>query len=144
MTDIPEQPTAFRLDTFELTHVFETPELVTSLAAYSYAQPDAVYPSAPTGDTSLLFLRIHTAADYYSANKTLMQNVPPVHVDIILDPFLLNVLPRSLGPTAAYIVLVAACAWLVARRIASWLQVVADTGPDGSASDPDNIDKKTK
>ena len=36
-----------------------------------------------------------------------MQNVPPVAVDLILDPFLFNVFPRSLVPTAGWIVVVA-------------------------------------
>ncbi len=31
---------------------------------------------------SILFLRISSAADYFSTNETLMRNVPPVHVDI--------------------------------------------------------------
>ena len=31
---------------------------------------------------SLLFLQVFAAADYFTTNKTLMQNVPPVNVDI--------------------------------------------------------------
>ena len=60
--------------------------------------------------SSLLFLRIIAAADYYTTNKTLMQHVPPVDVDIILDPFLLNILPKSLLPTALYLTIVAVIA----------------------------------
>lgn len=38
----------------------------------------------------------------------------PVLVDIILDPFLGNVLPRTLVPTVGYIVAVALGSWLLA------------------------------
>lgn len=44
-----------------------------------------------------------------------MQNVPPVAVDLILDPFVFNVFPRSLVPTAGWIVLVAALALVIGR-----------------------------
>lgn len=58
-----------------------------------------------------------------------MANPPPVLVDIILDPFVLNVLPRSLVPTVYYIVVVAIVSWLVAKRIADWLHGIA-TAPE--------------
>jgi len=57
--------------------------------------------------SSTLFLRVFAAADYFTTNKTLMEQVPPVYVDIILDPFIFNIFPRSLVPTAAYIMLIA-------------------------------------
>lgn len=44
-----------------------------------------------------------------------MRNVPPVAVDLILDPFLFNVFPRSLVPTAGWIVLVAVLALVIGR-----------------------------
>lgn len=75
---------------------------------------------------STLFLRVSAAADYFTNNTTLMQNVPLVKVDIsetdlthdlhsypatnemkVLDPFFFNLFPMSLLPTAAYIVVVA-------------------------------------
>jgi hypothetical protein len=74
------------------------------------------------GEKSILLLRILAAADYFTTNTTLMAEVPPVDVDIILDPFLLNVLPRSIAGTACYIVVVAVVAYLLAGRIASWIQ----------------------
>lgn len=40
-----------------------------------------------------------------------MQHPPSVDVDIILDPYLANVFPQSLLPTAAYIVLLAVAAF---------------------------------
>lgn len=50
-----------------------------------------------------------------------MENVPPVHVDIILDPFIFNVFPRSLLPTAAYILTLAVVSWVISRFI--WIGV---------------------
>lgn len=48
-----------------------------------------------------------------------MDNVPPVAVDLILDPFLWNVFPRSLVPTAGWILVVAAVAFVIARWVAA-------------------------
>ena len=79
----------------------------------------------------MLFLRILAAADYFTTDAALMSNVPAVDVDIILDPFLLNALPRSLAGTACYIAMVAVVAFFLARRIASWIQGVASSGGSG-------------
>lgn len=49
-----------------------------------------------------------------------MINVPPVYVDIILDPFIFNVLPRSLLPTVAYIILLAIGSWYLSKHISKW------------------------
>lgn len=46
-----------------------------------------------------------------------MSHIPPVLVDIILDEYIFNVFPRSLLPTAAYILLVATIAWFMAGYI---------------------------
>jgi hypothetical protein len=75
---------------------------------------------------SILFLRIFAAADYFTLNTTLMETVPPVAADLILDPFLLNVFPRSLVPTAGWIAIVAATAWIVAGWIMRIFQAVID------------------
>ena len=56
-----------------------------------------------------------------------MQQVPPVLVDIILDPYLLNIFPKSLIPTAGYLVIVSIASWYLAKYIARWLQMVAVT-----------------
>jgi len=104
--------------------VFETPELITSLAEYSESMPYTTEPikrQAPSKynalkrvrvktveqTQSILFLQIFSTADYYTADKGLMENVPPVLVDIILDPFILNIFPRSLLPTAGYLIALA-------------------------------------
>ena len=84
-------------------------------------------------EASVLFLRVDAKASYYTTNATLMENVPPVYVDIILDPFLLNVLPRSLAPTGAYIVVVAVVSFFVARLVARWLLAVGTAVDDAQA-----------
>jgi len=73
--------------------------------------------------SSVLFLRVQAAADYYTMNQTLMQEVPPVYVDIILDPFIMNIVPRSLIPTAAYIIVLAIGSWFLAKSVNRWIQL---------------------
>jgi hypothetical protein len=127
------QPTAFRLEVFDLQTVFGQPDLVTSLAEYSATRqstrqsgeprtsPDAPNPATLEKTSSMLLLQILSAAEYYTMNQTLMKRVPPVHVDIILDPYLFNVVPRSLVPTAIYIIIVAVGAWALSRQVRLWL-----------------------
>lgn len=120
-------PTDFWLETYTIAKVFDTPELLSSLASYSDQTHDlaAASKSASLKATgisqSILFLRIQAAASYFSTNRTLMEYPPPVDVDIILDPFLLNVLPRSLVPVAVYITFVAVAAWFVSGYTYRWL-----------------------
>ncbi|PSR79770.1 hypothetical protein BD289DRAFT_455699 [Coniella lustricola] len=134
------QPTAFHLETYDLPTVFETPALITSLHNYSMTRQPSQDPPSPassqpsttrqktawspasstTGDddeSSILFLRISAAADYFTLNSALMHSPEPVVVDLILDPFLANVLPRSLVPTVGFIVLVVAASWVLARGV---------------------------
>ncbi|KAF7167963.1 hypothetical protein CNMCM5623_001157 [Aspergillus felis] len=132
------QPTSFTLDTFTLSSTMEDPSLLSAISLYSSARlaalesststsnplihngkrqpPPSARDPAPTSD-SVLFLRIRAAADYFSLDKALMENVPPVLADVILDPFLWNVFPRSLVPTAGYVCLVATVAVLLARWV---------------------------
>jgi hypothetical protein len=65
-----------------------------------------------------------------------MKYPPTVLVDLILDPYLFNIVPRSLVPTAGYIVVLAVVSWFMARSIASRLQAIAVT--------TDSADKKMK
>ena len=64
-----------------------------------------------------------------------MLHVPPVDADIILDPFLLNVLPRSLLPTGVYLIVIAVIAWYLSDYIWQILSGIA-------ASDSATGDKK--
>ncbi|CZS88588.1 uncharacterized protein RAG0_00290 [Rhynchosporium agropyri] len=132
------QPTSFRLDAFELSTVFESPDLINSLAQFSknrrkgvteelqpQESPMEKQSTRLDGLSSILLLRIYAAADYYTMNKTLMEQVPPVYVDIILDPFIFNLFPRSLVPTAAYIILVALGSWYLAKQISLWVSTLS-------------------
>jgi hypothetical protein len=88
-----QQPTDFWLDTYTIKEVFDTPDLVTSLAQFSeqlqhldhtrleYSTQVQSAAAAATPQ-SILFLRIQAAASYYTTNRTLMEHPEPVDVDI--------------------------------------------------------------
>jgi len=63
-------------------------------------------------------------------NQTLMESVPAVYVDIILDPYIFNVFPGSLVPTAGYIVILAIVSWYLSEYISRWVQNIPRTGID--------------
>lgn len=83
--------------------------------------------------SSVLLLRIDAAADYFTTDRELMRNPEPVLADVILDPFVLNVLPRTLLPTVGYVVLVAAASWVLATRLLMpWVRgLMVDEGGGG-------------
>lgn len=118
------------METYDLSTVFETPELISSLYEYSMSrQPQeelkfrqSAKPRSGEREASVLFLHVLAAADYFTTNKTLMTDVPPVYVDIILDPFVFNVLPRTLLPTVGYIAFIAVVSFFLAQRIMPWVR----------------------
>ncbi|KAJ5676125.1 hypothetical protein N7462_009022 [Penicillium macrosclerotiorum] len=138
------QPTAFSLQTYSLTAAIANEALLASLSAYSGSrlaaldaalQANAMPRRASAGSRdpgpvsdSVLFLRVRAAADYFSLDEALMRAVPPVAVDLVLDPFLWNVFPRSLVPTAGWIVIVGAVAVVVARWVAGEIGRVIEDG----------------
>lgn len=81
--------------------------------------------SAQEREASVLFLHVQAAADYFTDDINLMTHPPPVLVDLILDPFLYNVIPRTLVPTAGYLILVGFVTWFLSQWIASSLRSVA-------------------
>ncbi|RAH50852.1 uncharacterized protein BO95DRAFT_438111 [Aspergillus brunneoviolaceus CBS 621.78] len=93
---------------------------------FTTASSSPVEDTAPVAD-SVLFLRVRAAADYYSTDPELMETVPPVVVDVILDPYLGNVFPRSLVPTAGWVVVVAGVAVFVGRWVVAELGRVVDS-----------------
>ncbi|KAF2755700.1 hypothetical protein EJ05DRAFT_503156 [Pseudovirgaria hyperparasitica] len=128
------QPTEFWLDTYSVSELLETPSLISSLAEYSGTNKgtDRLEREYQSGEesvraTSKLFLRVSAAADFYTTNATLMHNPPDVVVDIILDPFALNLIPESLLPVGLYIVVVFIAAWFVSGVIYQWLYAIAKT-----------------
>lgn len=140
------QPTGFWLDTYSLDEAFSNPELISSLSDYAHSRRGSlndgeVYQltaaryraDKEAKEKSFCFLRVQAAADYFSLNKTLMEDVPDVHVDLILDPYILNVFPQSLVPTAGYILVIAIIAWFlqgwIFRRLKAYIDEV-NTIPD--------------
>ncbi|KAH7321022.1 hypothetical protein B0I35DRAFT_477549 [Stachybotrys elegans] len=128
------EPTSFTLDVYDLNTVWETPELVQSLHRFSVSrQPDSSLVSESSGSheaersSSVQLLRVRAAADYFTDSLELMQNPPPVLVDLILDPYLLNVVPQSLLPTIGCVLVVATVSWLLAKHLATWLQTIAQS-----------------
>lgn len=93
---------------------------------------------------SVLFLRVRAAAEYFSHEKALMETVPPVAVDLILDPFLFNVFPRSLVPTAGWIGVVAIVAFLVARWVGGEIGRVIGGARELESESEAREDKKGK
>jgi hypothetical protein len=150
-----QQPTAFKINTYELPVVWETPDLVSSLYDYTMSrlpqdEVDNAEDERPQtrdrkkgagGSTeshkSVLLLQILAAADYFTTNATLMENVPPVHADIILDPYLFNVLPQSLASIAAYVAMLAVISFFIAKLVVSWIRSLASrsANPDESKKD---------
>ena len=120
-----QQPTEFWLDVYPIAEVFDTPELIQNLAEYA-GKPDRIRPEPPSSSSrskeSLLFLHVRAAADFFTTKKELMSNPPPVNLDIILDPYVFNVFPKSLGPTAAYIGLLAVAAWFISGFVWRFLR----------------------
>jgi hypothetical protein len=124
------QPTAFKLSTHTMNETFENPSLLSSLTFFSNTRrmgadqhlvrqlKERRFKSTLSTETqhpSLLLLRISAAADYFTLNKTLMEQVPPVFVDTILDHYVLNVFPKSLIPTAGYIAVLAVGGWFLSN-----------------------------
>lgn len=98
--------------------------------------------------SSVLLLRIDAAADYFTTDRELMRRPEPVLADVILDPFVLNVLPRTLLPTVGYVVFVAAASWvLAARLLMPWvrgLMVDGGGGQDDAGREEREEEKKTR
>lgn len=143
--------------THTLADTFDNSNLITALSTYAYARQAElngfqvqqlvarrVYDqkTSTASQKSVLFLQIFAAADYFSLNKTLMSDVPPVLADVILDPYLLNVFPKSLVPTACYLIILAVGSWFLSGLIWRLLIRVADARPDGFG-DSDAAEKKT-
>lgn len=133
-----QQPTAFYWEEHLLSTVWETPELIQSLSEYAYSriallgdsqEEPQVEERSPDDDVerhaSVLLVRIIAAADYFTDNAALMRDPPPVLVDLILDPFVYNVIPRSLIPTVGYILAISIITWFVARWSATKLRRMA-------------------
>nr|POF17690.1 hypothetical protein CFP56_13102 [Quercus suber] len=144
----------FELDAYNITHVFDSPELIQSLASFSAHRIEGS-PDIPSDDLratneeqqTVLFLRIRSSADFFTSNEALMLSPPPVHVDLILDPYLAKILPGSLVTTLVYISLLRAGESLLvmtlpndhrttSQRAQASVQAHASTLSSGSATPP--------
>lgn len=152
-----QAPTAFLIYTHTLDETFGNPELMSSLSAYASARMAQLHDldvqqlvnrrpntrgSVKMAETSSLFLQIFAAADYFTMNQTLMSDVPPVLVDVILDPYILNVFPKSLTSTAGYLIILAILGWFLAGLVWRLLLQVADEGASQAARDSEDTEKK--
>ncbi|KAJ2906255.1 hypothetical protein MKZ38_002334 [Zalerion maritima] len=138
------QPTEFKLSTHTSQEVLDDASLRGSLVAFSdgcksslglstHELPEESSEADVTDSSkSALLLQILSAADYVSANATLMSDVPPVFVDVILDPHVIPGVPRSLVPTIACVVVVAIGSFFVAPTLSSWLARIAAVKPRGN------------
>ena len=110
--------------------MFDTPHLITSLSKFAEAQQDleagSVTEKTPILHQSVLFLHVNATADFFTTNQTLMRSPPPVDVDIILDPYLFNIVPKSLAPTGVYITVLAIAAWFISGAI--WKPIFSTLG----------------
>ena len=123
------QPTTFWVDVFDLKDVYTILNLHQDIVDSRQHQQQSIEGGEPqVTSSSDLFLRIRSAADFFTTNHTLMQTPPPVAVDIILDPYIGNVFPRSLIPTAAYIVILAIGSWFVSGILWTALKSTTLTG----------------
>jgi hypothetical protein len=52
-------------------------------------------------------------------------NRATANFDIVLDPFIFNILPKSLVPTVIYITILAIFSWFLSRHIYTWLAEIA-------------------
>ncbi|KAL2116892.1 hypothetical protein VTJ04DRAFT_9060 [Mycothermus thermophilus] len=141
------QPTTFTLTPYSPSTVYSTPDLLSSLlnytASYNHRQQHQPLPPRTTNPSGTqLLLQILAAADFFTTNTTLMLHPPPVDADIILDPFLFNVLPRSLAGTVGYLVFVAVVAYFGVVRVVKG--VIAELVRSGVEADGEGKKKKVQ
>ncbi|MCJ1387251.1 hypothetical protein MMC18_000091 [Xylographa bjoerkii] len=135
------QPTAFELSVHDPALVFRTPMLNSSVYEFleaqhikdrsgeKYQRNHSLADDSTKEIVSTLLLHVSAAADYYSRDTTLMRDGLLVDLDIILDPYLLNIFPQSLVPTAIYLIVLAVLSWAVSGFVWQWLGLLAQ--PDG-------------
>jgi hypothetical protein len=108
--------------------VFDAPEYLAELADHSPQLQKKEHHNleALTTSQSALLLRVRSGANFYSSNYTSMQYPPRVGIDITLDPYLANILPRSLVPIAVLIIALAACAWVLSGMVWQTMRTVVN------------------
>ena len=107
------QPTSFLLTAFDINDVLASPELFPQASDSNTQLPH----HTSKAQESVVVLLVHAAADFFTTDNARMQSPPPVHADIILDPYLANVFPKSLVPTGVYIACLAVGSFFVSGYI---------------------------
>lgn len=115
------QPTEFWLGVFTIPQFLDDAALFQQFTRAGQNKSDQENATTGPAERSVLLLRVQSAADFFTANQTLMSSPPPVDVDIILDPYIANIFPASLVSTAIYILCLALGSWLASRVIWSAL-----------------------
>jgi len=125
------------LETYTLPDIFAKPGLLwTSLhsAAQLPDNPEELLGPTTAAQESTLFLHIQSAANFYTLNETLLNNPPAVEVDIVLDPYVFNVFPRSLLPIGIYLGFVAIASLFLSGAIARWLHNIGEKPAEKKAN----------
>ncbi|KAA8893937.1 hypothetical protein FN846DRAFT_976710 [Sphaerosporella brunnea] len=122
------QPTDFTLDLYTPEQVLAE-SLLDSIREYSSNSPTARI----EGEGQVLYLRVLAKTAYVSSSRARMENPEPVDVDIILDPYLLNVLPESLLKIVGLLVVVAVFSWWLGGWVHRALLGVASSGKSAKA-----------
>ncbi|KIV98656.1 hypothetical protein, variant [Verruconis gallopava] len=112
---VATQPTKFWLDIFSFSEVAGSSELISSLTKYSERSQKEICSNifSAIENEPVLFLRLRSTSDFVAAERTLMQHPLDVGADIILDSYLLDILPQSLIPTVALTFVIAIYAWFL-------------------------------
>ena len=84
-----QQPTEFHLETYNILHVFDNTSLIQDLGVYAEERQSLAigedfddFSEHTAVSQSALFLRVWSAADFFTTNQQLMQSPPAVDVDI--------------------------------------------------------------
>ncbi|CUS09982.1 unnamed protein product [Tuber aestivum] len=122
-------PTDFTLNIYTASQLLDNPSLFANMTAYAFHRlslsPISELYAPSAAPRSVLYLDIQAKAGYYTHEKPRMESPDPVEVEIILDPFILNVLPESLLPTVVMIVLITLFAFWASGRVYNALRNIA-------------------
>ena len=117
------------MQTYTISDILAEPGLLWT-PVHSAAQlpdnQDELLAPVTAAQESALFLRIQAAADFYTLNATLLNNPPAVEVDLFLDPYVFNVIPRSLLPIGIYLSFVVIASLFLSRAVARWLHNIGE------------------
>ena len=106
-------PTAFSFRVLQPSEVLKSELLTSSVNSFAANSPKSIALDQQAHGSPSLFLRIFANADYLSSSARLMSRPPQVDVDVVLDPFLFNILPRSLLPHSIFLAGLSLLSWLL-------------------------------